>query len=113
MKVETKNDRGIEIIRVSGRIDPSTSVQFEEEINKILSTGAVKLVLNLSEVDFISSTGLRVFLTGLKRAKAEKGDLKVCCMNSNVEKLFKLAGFVSLFDILPTEEEAVSKFLST
>ncbi|MCI0606294.1 STAS domain-containing protein, partial [bacterium] len=78
MKVEaTKNDQGIEIIRVSGRIDPSTSIQFEEEMNSILSSGAVKLVLNLSDVDFISSTGLRVFLTVLKRVKAEKGDLKV------------------------------------
>ena len=111
MKVESKkNDQGIVIIHVSGRIDPSTSIQFDEEMNKILSSGSNKLVLNLSEVDFISSTGLRVFLTGLKRAKAEKGDLKVCCMSANVEKLFKLAGFVSLFDILPTEEEAVKKF---
>jgi anti-sigma B factor antagonist len=111
MKVENeKNDQGIEIIRVSGRIDPSTSISFEDEINRILTSGATKLVLNLSEVDFISSTGLRVFLTGLKRVKAQKGDLKVCCMNSNVEKLFKLAGFATLFDILPTEEEAVRKF---
>jgi anti-sigma B factor antagonist len=111
MKVESeKNDQGIVLIRVSGRIDPSTSSSFEEEINSILSTGAIKLVLNLSEVDFISSTGLRVFLTGLKRVKAQKGDLKVCCMNSNIEKLFKLSGFVSLFDILATEEEAVRKF---
>jgi anti-sigma B factor antagonist len=111
MKVENqKTDQGIEILRVSGRIDPSTSIAFEDEVNKALSSGAIKLILNLSEVDFISSTGLRVFLTALKRVKAQKGDLKVCCMNSNIQKLFTLAGFVSLFDILPTEGEALRKF---
>jgi anti-sigma B factor antagonist len=111
MKIERKkNDKGIDILQVSGRIDPSTSNQLEEEINTVLSTGQFKLVLNLSEVDFISSTGLRIFLTALKKVKAQNGDVKICCMNSNVEKVFKIAGFVSLFDILPTEEEAVRKF---
>ena len=111
MKVERKkNDAGIEILQVSGRIDPSTSNQLEEEINSVLSAGQSKLVLNLSEVDFISSTGLRIFLSALKKVKAQNGDVKICCMNSNIEKIFKIAGFVSLFDILPTEEEAVRKF---
>jgi anti-sigma B factor antagonist len=111
MKVERKkSEKGIEILQVSGRIDPSTSNQLEEEINTVFSTGQFKLVLNLSEVDFISSTGLRIFLTALKKVKAQNGDVKICCMNSNVEKVFKIAGFVSLFDILPTEEEAVRKF---
>jgi anti-sigma B factor antagonist len=111
MKVERKkSEKGIEILQVSGRIDPSTSNQLEEEINTVFSTGQFKLVLNLSEVDFISSTGLRIFLTALKKVKAQNGDVKICCMNSNVEKVFKIAGFVSLFDILTTEEEAVRKF---
>lgn len=111
MKIERKkNDKGIEILQVSGRIDPSTSNQLEEEINTVLSSGVSRLVLNLSAVDFISSTGLRIFLTALKKVKAQNGDVKICCMNSNVEKIFKIAGFVSLFDILPTEEEAVRKF---
>jgi anti-sigma B factor antagonist len=111
MKVEKKkSEKGIEILQVSGRIDPSTSNQLEEEINAALSTGQSKLVLNLSEVEFISSTGLRIFLTALKKVKAQNGDVKICCMNSNVEKIFKIAGFVSLFDILSTEEEAVRKF---
>lgn len=111
MKIEKKkSEKGIEILQVSGRIDPSTSNQLEEEINAVLSTGQFRMVLNLSDVDFISSTGLRIFLSALKKVKAQNGDVKICCMNSNVEKIFKIAGFVSLFDISPTEEEAVRKF---
>ena len=111
MKVEKKtSEKGIEILEVSGRIDPSTSNQLEDEINTVLSTGQFKLVMNLSGVDFISSTGLRVFLSALKKTKAQNGDVKICCMNSNVEQVFKIAGFVSLFDILPTEEKALLKF---
>ncbi len=112
MKIERKKiEKGIEILKVSGRIDPSTSNQLEAEIDSALNAEASLLVLNLSEVDFISSTGLRIFLSALKKAKSKNGDVKICCMNSNVEKIFKIAGFVSLFDIFPTEEEAVQKFL--
>lgn len=112
MKIEKKkSNQGIEIIQVSGRIDPLTSNQLEEELNKVISSGTSKLVLNLSGVDFISSSGLRVFLTGLKKVKAQNGDIKICGMNSNIEKIFRISGFVSLFDIFPSEEEAVQKFV--
>jgi anti-sigma B factor antagonist len=107
----TKKDNGIEVIRVSGRIDPSTSNQLEDKLNGIISGGSSKLIANLSSVNFISSSGLRVFLSVLKKVKAQNGDLKICGMDSNVEKIFKIAGFVSLFDILATEEEAIQKFL--
>jgi anti-sigma B factor antagonist len=111
MKIDKqKNQQGIEIFHISGRLDPLTSNQLDEELNKSISSGSTKLVLDLSEVDFISSSGLRVFLTGLKKVKAQNGDLKICGMNSNVEKIFKIAGFVALFDIHPTEAEAVQKF---
>ena len=111
MNVHTKkNDKGLEIIRISGRIDPATSNQLEEALNKVISGGSSRLILDLSEVNFISSSGLRVFLSILKKVKAQNGDLKICGMDSNVGKIFKIAGFVSLFDILPTEEEAIQKF---
>ena len=111
MKIDrTKRNQNIEVIHVSGRIDPVTSSQLENELSTILSSGSNRLVLNLAEVDFISSSGLRVFLTALKKVKSQNGDLKICGMNSNVEKIFKIAGFVSLFDISATEDEAVQKF---
>lgn len=111
MKIQTEqNEQGLLVVRISGRIDPLTSPQLEEEFHRILSTGSPRMVVNLTEVTFISSTGLRVFLSALKNVKARRGDLKICGMDPNVEKIFKIAGFVSLFDILPTENEAIQKF---
>jgi anti-sigma B factor antagonist len=107
----TKKENGVEIIRVSGRIDPSTSNQLEDKLNGIVSGGSSKLIVNLSNVNFISSNGLRVFLGVLKKVKAQNGDLKICGMDSNVEKIFKIAGFVSLFDIVSTEDQAIQKFV--
>lgn len=110
MKVQTEEKNGVQIVRVSGRIDPLTSPQLEDALTKLISAGSTKLIVNLSEVNFISSGGLRVFLTALKNLKVQNGDLKIAAMDSNVEKVFKIAGFVSLFDILPTEDQAIQKF---
>jgi anti-anti-sigma factor len=109
MKVTKKNQNGIQIVEVHGRIDPSTTASFEQELNSIISKPEVRIVLNMQNVEYISSSGLRVFLTALKKVKAGKGDLKLCCLNSNVQKIFQIAGFVQLFEILNTEEEAVQK----
>jgi len=111
MNIQTKQDEsGLRIVRISGRIDSMTSPQLEDQFHGLISAGALKFVVNLSEVSFISSSGLRVFLSALKNVKAQKGDLKLCAMDSNVEKIFKIAGFVPLFDILPSEDQAIQKF---
>ena len=105
-----KKQPGLEIIRISGRIDPLTSSRLEEQLNQVIAAGSFRLIANLQEVNFISSSGLRVFLSVLKKVKAQNGDLKICCLDANVQKIFKIAGFVSLSDIVETEEEAIQKF---
>lgn len=105
-----KKEPDLDIFRISGRIDASKSGQLEQELNKSLSTGSLRMIVNLADVTLISSSGLRVFLSVLKNVKSRNGDMKICCLDSNVERTFQIAGFLSLFDILPTEEDAVRKF---
>src|SRR5262249_16705936 len=98
------------ILRITGRIDSMTSLQLEDALNNLIAGGSSRLILNLSQVDFISSSGLRVFLSTLKNVKVQKGDLKICGTTPGVEKIFKIAGFVSLFDINQNEPSAIQKF---
>ena len=111
MNIQTKEaEKGVHIVRISGRIDSMTSLQLEDEFDKLTSAGHMKLVVNLAEVNFMSSAGLRVFLATLKNVKAQNGDLKICGMVPGIQKIFKIAGFISLFDIVPDENQAVQKF---
>jgi len=110
MKISSREVGEIHVIDISGRIDPLGSSVLEEELNKIASGSNCKCVLNMKMVDYINSAGLRIFLTALKKVKAGGGDMKLCCMSSNLLKIFQIAGFVTLFEISGTEEEALHKF---
>jgi anti-anti-sigma factor len=70
----------------------------------------VKLIVNFAKVSYISSGGLRVFLTALKWTRADNGDLKLVELEKNVEKIFRLAGFTKIFNIMDDIESALHAF---
>lgn len=100
----------VHIVEIEGRIDAKTAADIENELNALKEKQAVKIIVDFSRVNYISSGGLRVFLSALKWAKAGNGDLKLVNMEQNVEKIFKLAGFTKIFNILPDIDSALSVF---
>ncbi|GAK53618.1 anti-sigma factor antagonist [Candidatus Moduliflexus flocculans] len=100
----------VHIVEIEGRIDAKTAADIENELNALKEKQAVKIIVDFSRVNYISSGGLRVFLSALKWAKAGNGDLKLVNMEQNVEKIFKLAGFTKIFNILPDIDSALSAF---
>ncbi len=93
-----KTANGEEItLSVEGRIDSKTAPEFEKELKECLGT-AEKLVIDLAGVNYISSAGLRVLLTGHK-AMAAKGGLKVTNVCKEVMAIFNVTGFAKVLDI--------------
>ncbi|MEW6617957.1 MAG: STAS domain-containing protein [bacterium] len=107
MKVEIKGIQEITVMNLTGRIDAATAPQLEEEWHNLMTQEKNKVVINFKRVDYISSGGLRVLLLVAKEMKARDGILRFCHLDPNVYKIFKLAGFTSIFNIYETEEEAV------
>ena len=68
------------------------------------------MVLNLDKLEYISSSGLRVFLAQLKKARKQQGDLKLACMKPYIKEVFDIAGFTQLFNIFDAEDTAASSF---
>ncbi len=100
----------VHIVEIEGRIDAKTASDIENELNALKEKQAVKIIVDFARVNYISSGGLRVFLSALKWAKAGNGDLKLVNMEQNVEKIFKLAGFTKIFNILPNIDSALHAF---
>jgi len=100
----------VRIVAINGRIDAKTAIEIEDALNQLKDQGRVKIVIDFGQVNYISSGGLRVFLTALKWTKSGNGDLKLAQMENNVEKIFKLAGFTKIFNIFPSLQEAVNAF---
>ena len=100
----------IHVLEIEGRIDMKTASEIERELDSLKNTNVVKIIVDFSAVNYISSGGLRVFLTALKWTKAGNGDLKLVSLEKNVEKIFRLAGFTKIFNILPDVDSAIQAF---
>ena len=87
-----------------------TASVVEERINNILNGGNYKLAIDMGKVEYISSAGLRILLTALKKTKKEKGDLRLAGLTNPIKHVFDLAGFTQFFNIYPSFEEAVASF---
>lgn len=98
------------ILTLTGRLDTTTSPLFEEEIEKIFKEGEKKLIFDCSGLNYISSSGLRVFLIAQKRVILIRGILSLCCMQPAIREIFVISGFSTIFRIYDTREEAFEKY---
>jgi len=88
------------------RIDAATATEFKQKMSDWIDAGNRKIVLNLAEVDFIDSSGLGAIVSSLKKIGGD-GDLVICAVRETVMSLFRLTRMNRVFDILPSEDEAV------
>lgn len=90
-------------------LDASNAGEFKRDIAPVLQTNT-KLVLDLSRLSFVDSSGLGAMLSCLRQLTARSGDLKLCGLSKQVRALFELVRMHRIFDIYGTREEAVSAF---
>jgi anti-anti-sigma factor len=90
---------GVTIVAASGDLDSRSSAEFEAVLQKILAQKVKLLLLDLSQLEFITSAGLRVLLKIGQRLAGEGGRLAMCSLRAEVEHVLKIAGLVSVFHI--------------
>lgn len=95
------------VLAVTGRADTVSSPIFEESVMANLEAGEIKLVLQLENLDYISSAGLRVILLTAKRIADLGGSLTLCGLQETVEKVLEVSGFLSLLRVADTLEDAL------
>ena len=99
MDITTQEKDSYVIVTLNGRLDTSNYEDFANQLNVLIETGAKFLVINLKNLEYISSSGLRVFLSTLKTLRSIEGDVVLCCMNENIKSVFEVSGFISLFRV--------------
>jgi len=110
MEISTKTAGDVNVISLSGRLDAYAANDVERELDSLITAGQVCLVVDLSHLEYISSSGLRVLLAGIKRVKKEQGDIRLASLQPYVKEVFDIAGFTQLFQMFDKEEEAVKSF---
>lgn len=110
MHIEHSDKDSVTLLRISGRIDANSSSVLETELNSILNSGKKKILLDFSDVSYISSSGLRVLLSVLKKIKSIDGRMKLAGLKPFVLSVFKISGFTEIFEIYDDEKSALSGF---
>jgi len=104
---ETRDDKTI-LHCHEERLDAHNSPELKEILLSRLEAGAKRLVLNLSDVHFIDSSGLGALLSGYKNANLRQGSLVLVGLQSRVQSMFELTRLHRVFEIYPTLTEALS-----
>lgn len=100
----------IKIFSPAGRLDSNNSAAFEKEILAALDAGENQILLDFSDLAYISSAGLRVVLLTAKKTKASGGKLVLCNLNESINEVFIVSGFNSILDIQANQETALTRF---
>ncbi len=101
---------GISIVIVKGFIDTTTSNELEGSIKKLLQEQRFDIIIDLANVDYISSAGWGIFISDIKKIREDGGDLKLVSMVGDVYEVFELLEFQTILESYDNIEEAVVSF---
>jgi anti-sigma B factor antagonist len=107
MKIETRELKHASVVTVSGRVDSATAPDLQKALQDLLDAERKQLVLDLKDVDYMSSAGLRVLVAMQKAAKKDGGALRLAQLSARVSEVLELAGLAPVFEIYPDVVEAV------
>ena len=106
MKLETSEDNGIVTVRLEGSLDGKTAPEAREQLQRLLAANT-KLILDLSNVDYLSSAGLRLLLVLYRELAARKGKLVLLGVSEDIRSVMSHTGFLSFFTLVGSAVEAV------
>jgi anti-anti-sigma factor len=106
---EHKTDQCV-IIGITGRLDTTNYTLLEKKFMDLIDSNQDKILVECSKMDYISSSGLRILLMGLKKITSMKGKFALCGLQENIYEIFEISGFTSIFDIHSSREDALKVF---
>jgi len=108
MDIRENRKADVVILALSGKLDATTAKTFEDKIFAVIDSGAQRLVVDLAQLEYISSSGLRVFVLAAKKLQPKSGKVSLCSLQDQIRQVFDLAGFSSILSIFASRDEAIN-----
>ena len=112
MEIMMREEGAVMVLNLKGRLDLASGSGLKDEVKALLDKEKSLLHLNLSEVDFINSSGLGVLVSIMKEVRLRKGRLTLSNLASYVEEIFEITQLSHIFEIFHTEAEALDSYQS-
>ena len=101
MEISKSTNGTLLIVSVSGKLDSNTAVAFEKELDNILATEMFNnLEINMEELTYLSSAGLRVLLKIQKKLMSLEAGIVITNVNENIKSVFEITGFLGILNII-------------
>lgn len=97
------------ILEIEGEVDVYTSPQLKQDLVTLAEQGTKHVVIDLSKVEYLDSTGLGVLIGGLKRLREAGGNMALVGPGMRIQRIFEITGLNKIFDIYATEAEALAR----
>ncbi len=110
MQISVKTTNEVKILAFEGKLDTGTSPDAQQQLTRLIEAGGNRFLVNFEQLDYISSSGLRVLLTTAKQLKGVDGELRICNPNEVVREVFEISGFTTIFKVFGSESEALDGF---
>lgn len=103
----------VDVLDLRGELDAHTASKLEDSLKKLIEKNNHNIIVNCSDLEYIASAGLGVFMAYIEDVRGLGGDIKLTNMNERVYNVFDLLGFPTLYDIIEDEREALQRFSNT
>lgn len=99
METKILNNEKQTLITLKGRLDTVNAVKFQQEIEALSLDDGAKVVVDCEALEYISSSGLRAFISLLKKTQKKGGNVQLLHLTPNVKEVFDMTAFSQLFDL--------------
>ena len=108
MEIRETTEHGISILSFVGRLDVTTAAEAEEAVRRVAEAKGPRILLDLADLEYISSGGLGVMVVLQNELDSQSGRLALCSLSPFVSDVFKTTNLVRRFEIYPTQDAAVA-----
>jgi anti-anti-sigma factor len=105
--MDVKKHGNVTIVHMPVRFDAHSSREVEDVLQEVIGRGSTTVLCNLKQTEYISSAGLRVLLSAMKRLKKSEGHFYLCSPSSFVQEVLETSGLANILQIFVTEKDAL------
>lgn len=108
--VHRSTEGELSVLSLDGHLDAHTAPEFERAMQAEIDGGRVRLIVDGSDLRYISSAGLGVFMSFIEEVRDKGGDIKICGLVPKVRQIFDILGFPAIYDLVDSRDAAIQRF---
>lgn len=110
MSLKIEDMGKVKVVSLSGKMDVGLSMTVETELEELVDSGTINLILEISGIEYLSSSGIRVFIAIMRKVKEKNGKIVLAQVPDTIKKILKTVDLEDLFEVYDSVDKALESF---